>query len=691
MKKLYCLAIIALITFTGFSQSYYMPQFYAYGNPGGAETDTIEEYPSGSGLSPLWTTVLTGSNSTTKWSSTLTLPFAFSFNGNAVTDYLVGSCGMLTFSTSTSLTPSYTNAKLPSSSVPDNTICAWGIQGSGSNDYVVSRTFGSSPNRQQWLMFSSYAVSASTSCYTYWAIVLEETTNNIYIVDMRSAGSSCVAEMTIGIQLSSSSAIQIADAPNTAQLATSDATVEGNVYYEFNYGSAPTYDIQALSVTTSAFQILSQAPFTVEGQLANLGSQAITSFDINFSDGVGGVVTSSVGSVSIDPLETYNFTSSTGWTPSTSDNYDLKVWASNINGNADENMSNDTAVVEIAVMDTFVPRVPMHEGFTSSTCGPCVAGNQNLSDVLSNYDKGEFSLVKYQMDWPGSGDPYFTDEGGERQSYYSITSVPHLVVDGGSFDDNTSSYDQTYFDEIAAQPSFMGIEAYYTVSGQTVDMNISITPLADYSQTDNIMHIAIVEDTTYMNTATNGETEFYSVMKKMVPDADGTSLGALSEGVAKTFNESYTFEGSYNANTTASNPVDHDVEHTVEDFGRLFVVVWVQDKSSKEVHQSATAVDTTGSQSSITDLQVNGSGIVSLYPNPSSSVSNLKYYNSVKSDVTFKLHNMIGEAVYSMNVADVSVGSHSFRFNTADLADGIYTAQLVIGEYIYTTKVVVSK
>ena len=59
----------------------------------------------------------------------------------------------------------------------------------------------------------------------------------------------------------------------------------------------------------------------------------------------------------------------------------------------------------------------MFEVFTSSTCGPCVQGNINLGNVLSNYSE-QYSLLKYQMSWPGNGDPYFTDEGYDRRVFY---------------------------------------------------------------------------------------------------------------------------------------------------------------------------------------------------------------------------------------------------------------------------------
>ncbi len=41
---------------------------------------------------------------------------------------------------------------------------------------------------------------------------------------------------------------------------------------------------------------------------------------------------------------------------------------------------------------------------------------------------GEYSLIKYQMNWPGNGDPYYTEEGGVRRDYYGVSSVPDLYI-----------------------------------------------------------------------------------------------------------------------------------------------------------------------------------------------------------------------------------------------------------------------
>ena len=81
-----------------------------------------------------------------------------------------------------------------------------------------------------------------------------------------------------------------------------------------------------------------------------------------------------------------------------------------------------TELVRILLWQVLAQRRPMMESFTSSTCGPCVAGNTNVASVLSNYSITT-PILKYQMSWPGAEILTHTDEGGDRRVYYSVNSV----------------------------------------------------------------------------------------------------------------------------------------------------------------------------------------------------------------------------------------------------------------------------
>ena len=223
MKKITLLTICLLgIVQFNLSQYYYIPASTP-GNPGGLNTDN--EYPSGSGLPAGWSVILGPSNSSPTWSTVESIGFPFNFNGNSVTQYKVSSTGVLTFSTGASNVPSPTNAALPDPGIPDNSIMVWGLQGTGSNDNIVTKTFGTAGGRQHWVFFSSYTAGS----WSYWSIVMEEGTDNIYIVDQRHS-TAANPQITAGIQIDGSTATMVAGSPTLSNVAGADATPADNHY-----------------------------------------------------------------------------------------------------------------------------------------------------------------------------------------------------------------------------------------------------------------------------------------------------------------------------------------------------------------------------------------------------------------------------------------------------------------------------
>jgi len=247
----------------------------------------------------------------------------------------------------------------------------------------------------------------------------------------------------------------------------------------------------------------------------------------------------------------------------------------------------------------------LHEVFTGSTCGPCEPAEGYIDETMAARP-GLFTSIKYQL----GGDPYFTHEGLARRLGYNppgVTgySLPWLQLDGlNAHHPNDMDGDEVYdfsdvygvewFDRYQSIPAGMELSVTHSIEGQTVSFTVSIYPLAEYQdlvpQPELVLHAAIVEGVTYNNIGSNGQTEFHHVMKKMVPDEDGTPISGLVRKEEQTLSLSYTFNGDYNPDTTMAEAVDHDIEHTVEEFEDLHVVVFVQEATTLEVFQSAWTI-----------------------------------------------------------------------------------------------------
>ena len=660
MNKLITLFIgILFCSSYSFSQYYYIPASTA-GNPGGLNGDS--EYPSGSGLDPSWTVILGPSQSSPTWSTIESIPFSFNFNGSSVTQYKVSSTGVLTFSNLTApAVPGPGNAALPDPAIPDNSVMIWGIEGTGTNDNICTKTFGTSGSQQHWIFFTSYTAGS----WSYWSIVLEEGTDKIYIVDQRHS-SAATPQVTAGIQIDDTTATMVSGSPTLANVAGSSALPDDNHYYEFIYGTQNSIDVSGVDLVNFPYLHLNDAPYSINGVFRNLGIDTISNMKINYSINGGNTVTEHISNLNIGIYQDATASCNTPWNPANAGTYDIAIWADSINGASDMDNTNDTLHKNLHVFDISSQRIPLLETFASSTSQFSVTGNIDLHNILST-NQNDYTLVKYPMSWPSPGDPYYTLEGRQRRLYYSVNTVPR-IVNNGIIQLNPIGFTQQEFEDGKDLYSFMNLSADYSVGGQTIDVSINIDPLCNTAGIwDNlVLHTAVYEKTTYNNSSVNGEIEFYNIMKKMIPDANGTVLSNLSgPNNPTTVNLTYTFNGLYTLPPDSDTPIDHTFENSVEDFQNLGVAVWIQDVDTKYVLQSSEG-------SIVTSTYEHDKKEIKVYPNPSS-----EYVNIVlpldHSASTMEIYDVIGNMVLSHQI----IGSkYDYKINLADFSNGIY--QIVI-------------
>lgn len=670
MKKFTLLAFALLMSVAGYSQYYHLDWDLGM-NPGGINNDN--EYPVGGGLPGGWTTIITGP--ATDWSGDITLPFTFNFNGSDYTTCKVAP-GLVTFGTPSSY-PGTTPAALPSSSLPDNTIAVWGLT-VGAGDFIISKTFGSSPNRQFWVQMNTAGNSNVQNGWAYWSIVLEEGTNNIYIVDQRNqcvtaAGAACTGkpQVSAGIQIDGSTAISLPNSPAMEGRAGNDFTPADNVYYTFYPGVQADNDIMMISTDMRTDYELAAGAIAVKGQFRNVGATALTSYDLNYSINGGATVTQNVTGVNIASGDYASFDHSTPFTPSASDAYAIKVWTSMPNQMTDANEDDDDITFNFRVHDKVYVKKPLYEVFTSSTCGPCTPGNVNFHNVIDGKED-ECVFIKYQQSWPGTGDPYCTAESNERRNYYSINSIPRMEIDGG-WDGNASAFTAQMHTDATASPAFMEINATSIQWGKHVEVSVEVNPASDFTG-NNTLHVAIIEKTTFDNEKTNGEAEFINVMKKMMTGGVGVNLGSLKKDTKVTKTYTWDFKGDYTLpfDGTSGNWINHNVTHSVEEFDDLIVAVWIQNASTKEVHQATYA---TRANASVLDLTTESK--FTLYPNPTTQSTSVQFELTQNSNVNVSVINVSGQEVAATAAGNLLAGDNTVDVDVSTLAKGVYYVQLI--------------
>ncbi len=219
-------------------------------------------------------------------------------------------------------------------------------------------------------------------------------------------------------------------------------------------------------------------------------------------------------------------------------------------------------------------RLVLLEHFTQASCGPCATYNPQINNLLlANPDK--FTAIMYHTSWPGY-DPMYNHnipENGARTTYYGVTSVPNSVLDGNIYNGHPSGWNITTINNRYAVPSPFEISLYQELSpGQDkfkVYMLIKATEDVDAGMK---AHMVVIEKHIHFNTqpGSNGEVDFYNVMKKMLPNQNGTELPAFAAGEYVILQYSWEHQNVY-------------------DIDELAAVGFVQNNSSKEVLQSGNS------------------------------------------------------------------------------------------------------
>ncbi len=233
------------------------------------------------------------------------------------------------------------------------------------------------------------------------------------------------------------------------------------------------------------------------------------------------------------------------------------------------------AVLSISLNAQYVRRVIVEEA-TNASCGPCAAQNPTFQKWLSNHLDRVIPVI-YHAWWPGPNDPmylYDTIMNKTRIQYYGITGVPSGRINGKIATPSGSYYAGAVADTVALTNELKQTPFYSFISVSIIDFNfntndgsgsVKIEIASDIPLSNKFLRVAICEEHHYYeNAGTNGEKDFYYLVRQMLPNARGT-LFNIAAG------ESQTFEFTFNVDPSFTDD--------------LYAVAFIQDEANKEILQ----------------------------------------------------------------------------------------------------------
>lgn len=409
-------------------------------------------------------------------------------------------------------------------------------------------------------------------------------------------------------------------------------------------------DLSLESVDVPA--IIVNGNFTFNGIVRNQGTNAVTSYTVNWQSNGGATNTYTVTGVNIAVGATHNFTHSVPLNAVVGSTYVLDFVVPTVNGTTDGNTSDNALTTNTQVASGSTTFKPLIEKFTSSTCSPCASYNAATFNPYYAAQNQNFNYVAYQMNWPGSGDPYYTAEGGVRRGYYGVNAITSLWIDGSEYSTGNSQATLTSFvNTEATKSAYFQLTSGRDFSSNNAVVTYNITP---YLSGNYVLHAAVIEKVTTNNIATNGETSFKHVMMKMVPDASGTAI---------TFTAGTPVSGQISASLAGTN---------IEEVTDLEVIVFIQNPVTKEIMQSFQATNTLSTPD-------NSIKTIELYPNPANNFIRLSAIDIA--DIT--VVDVLGKTVLTQQ----NITSET-EVNVSELNSGIYFVTIKSNEVSQTIKFV---
>jgi hypothetical protein len=429
--------------------------------------------------------------------------------------------------------------------------------------------------------------------------------------------------------------------------------------------------------------------------VVNAGTTAINSFDVNLNYG-GNNYSQSVTGVNI--ASTSNYAVTLNSLPLVAGNQVYTATVSNVNGAIDDVSSDDTLVGSINPVVPAVGKMVVSEEGTGTWCQWCPRGAVFMDQFNT----------KYSQFWAGiavhNGDP-MTVTDYDASFGALISGYPSSLVDRGT-DVDPSGMTPDFLTRVQVAPkAFITNGATWDAASRT--LNVSVTADFQASANNNYKLACVLTEDGVTGTGSgynqsnaysggnNGVMGGYEALGNPVPAAQ-----MVYDHVARAIAPSFSgYTNSFPA-TVASGDM-----HTIN-FSFVLPTTW----NENEIHIVGLLIDPQGridnaGKATITEAVTNGyvngsnAGIyevndtqldesVKIYPNPTSSFTNISINLKASSEVEVSIVDLSGKIMSQRNYGLLN-GNTNLPLNVNSYSSGVYMVKTIINGTIIQKRLIV--
>jgi hypothetical protein len=225
-------------------------------------------------------------------------------------------------------------------------------------------------------------------------------------------------------------------------------------------------------------------------------------------------------------------------------------------------------------------KLSLVERFTNASCAPCASLNQAwYTATTHNYvNSGLISHLVYNVWWPGPNDPMYLlnqPDNTTRTNYYGCNAVPWIEVNANHISNTLAAFQSAVASGNAQFAPFKIDLTQEALSSNLIKVGVKITrDPNDVTSFGNVrLRVALTEKTVAYATppGSNGETHFYSICRKMLPNAAGSTFNIPAPGESTELSLEYIPTAAFLAAVNLDS---------------LRIVAFIQEDPSQTVYQS---------------------------------------------------------------------------------------------------------
>lgn len=434
---------------------------------------------------------------------------------------------------------------------------------------------------------------------------------------------------------------------------------------------------------------------TIKGTFLSTSAEVIKTAEINWRLDGGAWQTSTITGLNVMYNQMVEFTHPIKFTLPDPKKHNLEVMISKVNGEADDNATDNQLETPVYGQTSLLPKHVVVEEFSGAWCGWCPVGHVLLKALLEE-DPNVHGVVVHNQDAMTIAD------GPKLEQGVGIGGFPSMVVDRtileGEFSLPLNNYTtlidkaRTRLDDVV--PAEVFIEKA-EINRETGDISIDVQAKL-YGEYDGRLRFNayIVEDSVDGTGDGWDQHNYTSNIAQIAPGLPNPNYqkGDLLKGykhmhVLRAFLEGvWGAQGSFpSGSVQAGETYTHNFTHTLEagqDWKNVYVIVTVAKYNTTDMTKRNIL------NASKSDLMVVGideknmlAKSLQVYPNPTNGVLNINYNgrNSVKATVT----NALGQNVGLYDVIGATT------IDLTSMTAGVYVLNFNDGVNTYTHKIIV--